>query len=152
MKTITLLVNFDTCVRGTKLIYNPSTGNYDIPTTPCHITLEDAMARPEIFKVSSHFEVNCDCEAFAKLVDAIEKTEVTEGDKYSFYQVSDNTWRRATFEKTATDIGRLMGGFIISYPTNANQKFNRLTKLNEVYGLGLSKEQIKAASQTGYNS
>lgn len=73
------------------------------------------------------------------------------GEKYLFFQISDKTWRKATMERTSSDIGRLAGGFIVTLDASPKQKFNRLVNLNKAYGLGLTIEDIRAA-RDGVNS
>ena len=94
-------------------------------------------------------------EAFFKVLDASQKDIADEkfvyDEQYLFYQISDNTWRKAKMERTSSDIGRLISGFTLSVDATPKQKFNRLTNLNNAYGLGLTVDQIREA-RDGVNS
>lgn len=87
--------------------------------------------------------------AFSKIQEAVGEALEDEvfayGESYLFYQMGDNTWRKAKMEKTSSDFGRVVSGFALSTEATPKQKFNRLTNLNKAYGLGLTVDEIRDA-------
>lgn len=65
------------------------------------------------------------------------------GDEYKFYDIENKTWKVSRLKKTASHLGRIVGGFAV--PLNATNKkmFNRLEKLNVMYDLGLNRETCR---------
>lgn len=100
----------------------------------------------EVVEYNDPFLPNIPSASFDKIVDAIEadfgKFEY-EGE-YLFYSTEEQEWKASTLLKTASHIGRVMSGFAIPADASNKKKLNRLTKLNEVYGLGLTKSEISA--------
>lgn len=84
-----------------------------------------------------------DTEAYDKLMNAVlNQKAIAAGDRYFFYLVGEKRWGKADMEKTSTDIGRLMAGFVLPITTTSKSKKNRLTTLNKVYDLGLDADEI----------
>ena len=96
---------------------------------------------------SYNLEAIFDSQTFHKLLDAAENQKaIAEGDQYFFYSTKEKRWAKAKMERTSSDIGRLVAGFALPITTTNRSKYNRLVKLNDVYGLGLSKEEIHSIS------
>ncbi len=127
-------------------LYVPQATSLRFSTTDCNVVFtptRDVVAIP------------VDYDALDKVTqaaaEAIAGGDFAYGEKYLFYQMADNTWRKATMEKTSSDFGRLVSGFSLTVAATAKQKFNRLTNLNKAYGLGLTVDNIRAA-RDGVNS
>lgn len=67
-------------------------------------------------------------------------------EEYSFYKVETNEWTTSTLLNTASHIGRVVSGFAIPANSTDKKKIHRLTSLNEIYSLGLSKSEIEDAA------
>ena len=78
---------------------------------------------------------------------ADDKNKYFLGEDYEFYNVEKNEFVTSTLLNTASHIGRIAAGFAVPAGSTDTKKFNRLTKLNEVYSLGLSKAQITSATR-----
>lgn len=68
------------------------------------------------------------------------------GEAYTFYNVDKNEWIDSTLLNTASHIGRVVSGFAIPAGSSDKKKIHRLTSLNEIYSLGLSKCEIEDAA------
>ncbi len=67
------------------------------------------------------------------------------GEAYEFYKVETNEWVVSTLLNTASHIGRVSAGFAVPAGASDKKKIHRLTSLNEIYSLWLSKEEIADA-------
>lgn len=70
-------------------------------------------------------------------------------EEYSFYNAGKKEFVDSKLLNTASHIGRIASGFAVPANSTARKKFNRLEKLNVVYGLGLSRSDITDA--TGFS-
>ena len=77
------------------------------------------------------------------LNDDMENQKFVYGNEYKFYDIELCEWKVSRFKKTASHLGRLVGGFAVPVDASAKKMFNRLEKLNNVYTLGLDRDTIR---------
>lgn len=101
--------------------------------------------------VPTPFAPNYSSVSYGKITQAIidDKNKYFLDESYSFYNVEKKEFVDSKLLNTASHIGRIASGFAVPANSTAKKKFNRLEKLNEVYGLGLSRSDITDA--TGFS-
>lgn len=80
------------------------------------------------------------------IADAVQLDSFNYDQDYVFYDVKEKAYKTSKLLKTASHIGRVVSGFAIPAGSSAKKKYNRLTNLNVVYGLGLTKREISSIS------
>lgn len=83
--------------------------------------------------------------AWGKIKQAMvdEKNSYVFDAEYEFYSIEDEEWKTSKLLKTASHIGRVAAGFAVPAGSSERKKFNRLEKLNEVYELGLTRDDVR---------
>ena len=74
------------------------------------------------------------------VVEDINNVKFVFGNEYKFYDIENKTWKVSRLKKTASHLGRIVGGFAVPVDASAKKMFNRLEKLNSMYDLGHSRE------------
>jgi len=149
---VTFLSAFKAVPRGTTVAQNAD-GSLSVNNVRLGCAEVNALVNLGVIELTEDavkFAPKFNSAAWGKISQAMieDKDAYTIGGEYEFYNVEQEEFIESKLLNTASHIGRVVSGFAIPAGSSDKKKFNRLTSLNEVYGLGLTKADI--SDITGY--